>query len=833
MLILSWVLPLILPLVVLAQPAPLPPGPAAAPAVTPVVASATAPSAGPVPAQPMPTLQSSTELGPLPRNEAARTLPIVLRARKLSGQLDQQALAEGDVEFRRGGVVIRADELSYDAPSDIAQARGHVRISRDGAVYTGPALSVGVQSFEGSFIEPTFEFLQLGAGGRAQRLDFLGPSKALATDARYTSCRPGDAGAPGQEPAWELRTRRVQFDTAANEGVAEGARLRFLGTTILALPTMSFPLSDARKSGWLPPSVSIDNRSGVELSMPYYWNLAPNRDLTLAPRLITRRGAGLDSELRYLEPTFTGGLALDWIPDDRVAGRTRYGVQWQHEQRLPGELQFNADVLRVSDDDWWKDFPKSSRSFTSRLLPSRLGVQRAFDLARVEGSAQFYARTTQWQVLQAADAFIIAPYQREPQIGLRLNGRRQGFEASVETEFNRFTLPPGQAASTQRSAGDRWHVLGTISHPWREPGWWLVPRLSVNAATYSGTQATSVALQPLNGARRVIPSFSIDAGLELERSTEAFGRALHQTLEPRLLYVNTPYRAQSQLPNYDSAAKDFNFVSIYSDNTFSGIDRVSDAHQLTAGFTTRLVDARSGAEALRVGLVQRYLFRTQQVAPQADGSPDGPPLTQRFSDALLLGSTSVFPGWTLDAAAQYSPDLNRSVRSIVGVRYSPGPFRTVSATYRLARGLSEQLELGWQWPLFGGAPPTPGATAAADAPRLGGRAAATGRCTGTWYGVGRVNYSLKDRRITDSVLGVEYDAGCWIGRFVAEQQSTGRSEATTRYLIQLELVGLSRLGSNPLKVLKDNIPGYQLLRDDRGSADNLRTDRSTLSPFYE
>jgi LPS-assembly protein len=341
-------------------------------------------------------------------------------------------------------------------------------------------------------------------------------------------------------------------------------------------------------------------------------------------------------------------------------------------------------------------------------------------------------------------------------------------------------------------------------------------------------------LQPLAGTRRVIPSFSVDAGLELERSTEAFGRALHQTLEPRLLYVNTPYRAQSQLPNYDSAAKDFNFVSIYSDNSFSGIDRVSDAHQLTAGFTTRLVDARSGAEALRVGLVQRYLLRTQQVAPQADGTPDGPPLTQQFSDALLLGSTSVLPGWTLDAAVQYSPDLNRSVRSIVGARYSPGPFRTVSATYRLARGLSEQLELGWQWPLFGGAAATPGATAAALAPRLGGRAdAGTGGCSGSWYGVGRVNYSLKDRRVTDSVLGVEYDAGCWIGRFVAEQQSTGRSEATTRYLIQLELVGLSRLGSNPLKVLKDNIPGYQLLREDRGSADTLRTDRSTLSPFYE
>ena len=193
---------LMMPLVGLAQTAPVPPGPAAA------AASAAGRSA----AEPMPALRSSTELGPLPRNEAARALPIVLRARRLSGQLDQQALAEGDVEFRRGGVVIRADELSYDSSSDIAKARGNVRISRDGAVYSGPALSLGVQSFEGSFTEPTFEFQQLGAGGRAQRLDFLGPSKALAIDARYTSCRPGDDEAGRLQSSSEMRGQRIRVD---------------------------------------------------------------------------------------------------------------------------------------------------------------------------------------------------------------------------------------------------------------------------------------------------------------------------------------------------------------------------------------------------------------------------------------------------------------------------------------------------------------------------------------------------------------------------------------------------------------------------------------------
>ena len=270
-----------------------------------------------------------------------------------------------------------------------------------------------------------------------------------------------------------------------------------------------------------------------------------------------------------------------------------------------------------------------------------------------------------------------------------------------------------------------------------------------------------------------------------------------------MLYVNTPYEQQSQLPNFDSAAKDFNIGSIYSENSFSGVDRVADQHQVTAGVTTRLVDEQTGGEALRLSLVQRFLLRDQRVAPNADGTADGPPLEQRVSDLLLLGSTTLVPRWTLDGALQYSPDIARPVRTIFGARYSPGPYRTVSATYRLARGLNEQLELGWQWPVYRGG---------------GSGSSSGGKCSGSFYSVGRMNYSLKDSRITDSILGLEYDAGCWIGRVVAERLSTGRSEATTRLLLQLELVGLSRIGSNPLRVLKDNIPGYRLLREERRSS---------------
>ena len=757
-------------------------------------------------AQDAPALQPSPSLQPLPRGEAARRLPILIQADRVRSQPDLEAVAEGNVEFRRGGTVIRADRLAYDTPQDLASAQGRVRVSRAGATYTGPELQLRVQRFEGYFLNPVFEFPLLGAGGNAQRIDFFDSARSRATQAEYTSCpREGP-----DEPAWLLRTDSVRLDFERNEGIAEGAVLRFLGVPILALPSLSFPLSDARKSGWLPPSISTDSRSGIELSMPWYWNIAPNRDATLTPRVISRRGLGIDTEFRYLEPRLEGSVALDWLPNDRVTGRSREALRWTHQGSLLDSLRYSAQVVRVSDNDWWKDFPNAGRSLTARLLPTRLALEQPFYLGRA-GEGLVYLRAAQWQVLQGSDALVVAPYERSPQLGARLGGQGRGWVYVAEAEYNRFTLPQGAAARAGRDRGERVHLLGSLSHPLRETGWWVVPRLSVNAASY-GVGGTANGLTPR--ASRVIPTASLDAGFELERQTSFFGREVQQTLEPRLLYVRTPFRAQAQLPNYDAAAKDFNFVSIYSDNQFSGVDRVNDAHQITAGVTTRFVDSASGAEALRLGLVQRVLLRSQRITAQADGTPDGAPLEQRFSDALLLGSTSLLPDWTLDAAVQYNTDLKRSVRSIIGVRHSPGPLRTLSATYRLARGLNEQVELGWQWPVYGGKSDSKGSA-----------------CSGAWYSVGRVNYSIKDSRVTDSVLGLEYDAGCWIGRFVSERLSTGRSEARTRLMLQLELVGLSRIGSNPLKVLKDNIPGYRLLREERRGASPA--DDRPSAPVYD
>jgi LPS-assembly protein len=744
---------------------------------------------------------AAAQVGPVDERRA----PIVLRADEVRGRPDIETSATGNVELQRGRLTLRTDRLDYDNVADRVHARGHVRIeTQAGDWFSGPELTLTLGRFEGWFTRPEYFFSRTQAGGRAERIDFLGPDQALLRGADYTSCPRDGSGTP----AWLMSTERVKLDFEANEGIAEGAVLRFLGVPILAAPVLSFPLSDERKSGWLPPSINLDNKSGVEISMPWYWNIAPQRDATLTPIVSTRRGFGLDSEWRYLEARHRGEVQWHWLPNDNVANRSRHGLQWQQQGVAFGEganaLRWRHEGLRASDDDYWKDFPRALRSVTPRLLPLAAEAER--DLRFGAWRTTAYARTQTWQVLQDADpqALIAAPYHRLPQIGWRGLGSAWtgGPELAFEAEFNRFALT-SNSADAGRPDGERAHLLANASQTWRWPGAWLTPRLAFNAASYRTDTPMS---DGRRRASRAIPSLSVEGGLQFERAALWGGRRMTQTLEPRVLYVNTPFRAQASLPLFDTAPKDFNTISVFSDNAFSGIDRVSDAHQITTGVTTRMLDATSGAEAFRLGIAQRTLLRDQRI------TPDGVPLTQRFSDLLLVGSAALSSKWTFDTALQYSPEIDRTTRSLLSARYSPGAFRTLSATYRLTRGASEQLDLGWQWPLTR-------ALTAAD----------KSNCRGTLYGVGRINYSMKDSRITDSLAGLEYDAGCWIGRVVAERVSTGRTEATTRLMFQLELVGLSRLGSNPLSALKDNIPGYTLLREDRTDPP-LRTWTTSASP---
>lgn len=733
---------------------------------------------------------------------------LVITAGQLSAQVDQQAQGRDGVELRYGELVMNTDKLDYRVVDDFARAEGDVRINHNGNVFTGPLLQLYVSRFEGEFLTPRFLLAATGGAGKAKVLKFQDSEHMSATEGSYSSC----PAVENQEPAWQITAKQLRLDLAANEGEADGAVLRFLGVPILAAPSMTFPLSSERKSGWLPPNIFLDNRGGLETGVPYYWNIAPQRDATFTPFMMTKRGVGLDSEFRYLEPGHAGRINVDLLPSDRVFGASRWSVKFNNDGNF-GDWRYRLRSERVSDDDYWKDMSRRVESQTPRLMASDFNISRHRELSW--GAIDTYARVQRWQALQGTDttAQFDSPYQRSPQIGARMTtaadeavldsfrpwGRKARLEGGLELEYNRFDLP-GSARPGQTSGGQRVHALGHVAAPLGGEAWWFIPRASFNAAAYDLDRPQADGRRRMG---RVIPTLSIDHGWVFERDTTLFGRDYRQSLEPRLFYVNTPFRDQSNLPNFDSAAKDFNFDSIYTDNPFSGVDRVSDLHALSAGVTSRWVGATSGEEILRLGAVQRFLFRDQRITP--DGQP---PVTQRFSDLLLAAAAHLDEKWWADGTLEFNPEINRSVRSVLRARYSPGPFKTVSVAYRLARAQSEQVELAWQWPLYG-SPVT-------------SRGADSKSCGGAWYSAGRVQYSLRDRRLTDSVVGFEYDAGCWVLRWGVERLSTGRAETNTRLMLQLELVGLSQLGSNALKVLKDNVPGYRRLSSDRSPSSDFQ-----------
>ena len=217
----------------------------------------------------------------------------------------------------------------------------------------------------------------------------------------------------------------------------------------------------------------------------------------------------------------------------------------------------------------------------------------------------------------------------------------------------------------------------------------------------------------------------------------------------------------------------------------SGNDRISDSNLLTLGVTSRFLDPATGAEAARVGVAQRLRFQDQNVT-----LPGGAAVAQTgISDMLLGGSINWDPRWSFDGTVQFNPETEQSVRSTLGARYSPGSYRTITAAYRFQRDSSEQIDIGWQWPLndlWGD--------------RGKDLGAGQGQGEGRWYSVGRLNYSMNERKLVDSVLGLEYDAGCWLGRIVLERLQTSTITATQRIMFQLEFVGFSRLGREPAQV---------------------------------
>ncbi|MDY7576765.1 LPS-assembly protein LptD [Herbaspirillum sp. RTI4] len=720
-------------------------------------------------------LASSPATVPLSAKAASsgNDLPVTVTAEQITGRPDRQVNLDTDVVVVKGATTLQTDKAVYRIIQDEVDATGHIWMKRLGDNYTGDEGTINLESGAGYISHPTYLLKSNGGRGKAERVDFLSDEEAVINQGTYSTCEAPD-------PDWYLRGSSFDLDTAKDEGVMYSGVVYFKGVPILAAPVMSFPLSDQRVSGVLPPTIGTTSTGGLEVTVPYYFNIAPNRDLTLYPRMISKRGLQMGAEARYLGPNYAGQTNVEFI-HDRMTQTERYSLSSVHTQALMPNLVFAWNVNKASDNDYPNDFAQSITASRQRLLT------RDVSLTYTSTYWSTAARVSKYQLLQDVDNPISKPYDRVPQ--LTLTGSRLdvgGFDFNFNSEITRFKTDTAGLAT-----GDRLYATPSMSYPIIRPGYYITPKVMLDATNY---RLDTIAPGGQTNFTRVVPTVSVDSGLTFEREASLFGRSVTQTLEPRLFYVRTPYRDQNPniYPVFDTGLADLNFASIFSENRFVGHDRISDANQITTGVVSRFIE-ESGLERLRLAAAQRFNFVDPKVLLYTTEKA-----TTSKTDLLLSAGGQITRTLSVDNTIQYSESLAQLQRATYSARWQPAPKKVLNLTYRFDRTASYQA-------LYTGSTTTPSSFALKQY-EISGQWPLTNR----WYGVGRINYSVPDKAIAEGLLGMEYKADCWVFRVAAQRIPTSTSKATTSFFVQLELNGFSKIGSNPLDALA-TVPGYQLI----------------------
>lgn len=713
---------------------------------------------------PEPVLRDTRRMLPQSR-DARENYPSFISSDRLHGTQDVETIAEGTVEMRTVGRSVGADHLIYWPNEDEVEATGHVVLRRDQDVVRGPKMRLRLEDNIGYFEQPQYSISRLAIGqapgqavpgsGEASRINFEGEGLYRMKNATYTTCSP-------QKRDWFAEVDELALDYNREVGEAKHAVVRFGGVPILYSPWLSFSLNNQRKTGLLAPSFGSTSQGGLDYTQPWYWNIAPNMDATIAPRWIERRGVQLNTEFRYLNHNYNGQITNQYLPNDKIYRDDRYAYSVLHNQNFGYGFSGAVNYSGVSDARYFGDLSTRMALVTQTYMLQQGGI------AYAGGWWNANVTATRYDAPQDHGQTVLPGiYSRLPQATLSASRANLplGLAFAANAEYVDFAHPTAVI-------GQRWMVHPQISRPMQTEAFSVTPKLGVHATRYTlDHQATGVPRY----LSRSVPIASLDSTVALEREINWFGnKGVLQTLEPRLYYVYIPVREQSQFPVFDTGAVGFGFAQIFTENRYAGNDRVGDANQLTAMVTSRLIDPQSGRQLLSASIGQRHHFTSQSVT-----LPGEAPRTSPNTDILAAIAGQVTDKASFDSTLQYNPRDKRAEIFNIGGRYQPEPGKVLNAAYRYTYNQIGQIDVSGQWPVWGG-----------------------------WHGVGRYNYSTRDGRVIESIAGVEYDGGCWVARAVVQRIATIAENSNSAVFFQLELNGFSRIGSNPMDLLKRNIPGY-------------------------
>ena len=678
---------------------------------------------------------------PAPRDPADPRLSV--DAARSESSTDSPTILEGDVRAVQGARTLRADRIEYQRASGALRAEGGLRYRDDRVALSGERAEFELGTDAGRFLAPVFEFVDRPGRGSAAELRALDADRVVIETVRFTGCPPGDE-------SWTLAAEQLRIDRATGKGEADDVLVRFKGVPLFYTPWLSFPVDDRRLTGFLPPQLSGSERHGTELRLPWYWNIAPERDATIAFRPMTKRGLMLENELRYLGQRHRGVVDLEVLSNDAVTGEPRAYGRVRHRSAFGASWTLDLDLAAVSDPQYFEDFGSSLVATTQAYLPRRI------DLLSSGTHYAFRARLLDYAITDPTVALADEPYGKLPQLALVAATERGqlGLAYDLGVELTSFT-------HDLLVEGVRLDLKPRVSLPLRGPGWFATPALAWRHTSYALSD------DPLfpDATDRALPLASFDAGLLFERDL-AWGGGMLQTLEPRLFYLYVPYRDQSDVPLFDTAIPDVHVHQLFRDNRFIGADRQADANQLAAALTSRLIEPGTGRVVLEASLGQISYFADRRVTLGAA------PETLARSELIAEVASDMTADLSVSAAAVFDPEHLDTARSNLAVRWRPSDRERVDFSYRFRRGSVEQLDLAVVWPL---------------APR--------------WRGIARWNYSLLDEATLESLAGIEYESCCWALRIGTRRYVFNRTGETDQTIfLQLELKGLARVGE-PLEEL--------------------------------
>ena len=716
------------------------------------------------------------------------SLPTDIAGDNLAGVDGENVEYSGNVTLRRGDQFLGADNLEYRAEDSTYVATGRVRYQDSGMRLVAEHLEGDQEADTHRVDDVTYQLTERRGNGGAERIEMKGSQGSLY-GSTYSTCSPDDRW-------WELRAERIDIDNDKGQGIARNATLRLGKVPVLYVPIFAFPTDNRRKTGLLYPSISYSSRNGFDWRQPIYLNLAPHYDMTLEPRLMTNRGLLLGTEFRYRTDGGGGILEAEYLPSDRLArdGRqeeTDLGIRPEN-RRKDNRGMFRFQGVQGLDANWqartflaWVSDPRYIEDSTSNL-------QGATDFS-IRSDVGVYGRGRTWDAGLMADYWQLGDYT-QPELSLPYNRLPRAY-ANWEDRFGRFVGGASVDAtrfehidSLSRPGGSRVDMRPWVSMPLEGAAWFITPTL---AWRYTGYQledalaqgiAASTGTAPDTTPSRSLPIATVDAGVYFDRTTMFRGEEHVQTLEPRLFYVNTPYRDQNALPLFDTQAMSYSWGQLFRDNRFTGADRQADANQLTLALTTRLVSSATGRETLSASIGQIRYFEDSRVGL----GPGSPVIPKGKSTWIADADYEINDRWSVGATYHWNPASQQEDLASLRTRYLIGDDGIVNLAYRYRRDaasgndLLEQVDLSFLYPL-----------------------------NPSWSLVGRYYYSLLDNQLLEGIAGVQWDSCCMAARLVARRYVRNfQGEMNDAIQLEIEFKGLGSAGPKMTDRLRRAILGY-------------------------